>query len=31
VGTFNSTGTVSFDGIEAKPGNESSTVKIVGQ
>ncbi|MGB9120738.1 MAG: hypothetical protein WCE73_08975, partial [Candidatus Angelobacter sp.] len=31
VGTFNSTGTVSFDGIEAKPGNESFTVKIVGQ
>ncbi|MFL6311856.1 MAG: fibronectin type III domain-containing protein [Terriglobales bacterium] len=31
VGTFNSTGTVSFDGIEAKPGNESSTVKVVGQ
>ena len=30
VGTFNSTGTVSFDGIKAKPGNESSTVKIVG-
>jgi uncharacterized repeat protein (TIGR01451 family) len=31
VGTFNSTGTVSFDGVEAKPGNESFTVKIVGQ
>jgi len=31
AGTFNSTGTVSFDGIEAKPGNESFTVKIVGQ
>jgi uncharacterized repeat protein (TIGR01451 family) len=31
VGTFNSTGAVSFDGIEAKPGNESFTVKIVGQ
>jgi uncharacterized repeat protein (TIGR01451 family) len=31
VGTFNSTGTVSFDGIEAKPGNESFTVKVVGQ
>ncbi|HEY4678122.1 MAG TPA: fibronectin type III domain-containing protein [Candidatus Angelobacter sp.] len=31
VGTFNSAGTVSFDGIEAKPGNESFTVKIVGQ
>jgi uncharacterized repeat protein (TIGR01451 family) len=31
VGTFNSTGTVSFDGTEAKPGNESFTVKIVGQ
>jgi len=31
VGTFNSTGSVSFDGIEAKPGNESFTVKIVGQ
>lgn len=31
VGTFNSTGTVSFDGIEAKPGNESFTVKITGQ
>ncbi len=31
VGTFNSTGTVQFDGVEAKPGNESFTVKIVGQ
>jgi uncharacterized repeat protein (TIGR01451 family) len=31
VGTFNNTGTVSFDGIEAKPGNESFTVKVVGQ
>ena len=31
VGTFNSAGTVSFDGVEAKPGNESFTVKIVGQ
>jgi uncharacterized repeat protein (TIGR01451 family) len=30
-GTFNSTGTVSFDGIEAKPGNESFTVAIKGQ
>ncbi len=31
VGTFNSTGSISFDGTEAKPGNESFTVKIVGQ
>jgi uncharacterized repeat protein (TIGR01451 family) len=30
-GTWNSTGTVSFDGIEAKPGNESFTVAIKGQ
>jgi uncharacterized repeat protein (TIGR01451 family) len=30
-GTWNSTGTVSFDGIEAKPGNESFTVVIKGQ
>jgi large repetitive protein len=31
VGTFNSTGTVSFDGIEAKPGNESFIIAIKGQ
>ena len=30
-GTWNSTGTVQFDGIEAKPGNESFTVVIKGQ
>jgi uncharacterized repeat protein (TIGR01451 family) len=30
-GTFNSTGKVSFDGIEAKPGNEQFTVAIKGQ
>lgn len=30
-GTWNSTGTVSFDGTEAKPGNESFTVAIKGQ
>jgi uncharacterized repeat protein (TIGR01451 family) len=30
-GTLSSTGKVSFDGIEAKPGNESFTVVIKGQ
>jgi hypothetical protein len=30
-GNFSSTGKVSFDGIEAKPGNESVTVAIKGQ
>lgn len=30
-GTWNSTGTVQFDGTEAKPGNESFTVAIKGQ
>jgi uncharacterized repeat protein (TIGR01451 family) len=31
VGNISNTGTVSFDGIEAKPGNESFTIKIAGQ
>ncbi|HXO38094.1 MAG TPA: fibronectin type III domain-containing protein, partial [Candidatus Acidoferrum sp.] len=31
VGNISNTGSVSFDGIEAKPGNESFTIKIVGQ
>ncbi|MCU1254066.1 MAG: fibronectin [Candidatus Angelobacter sp.] len=31
IGNISNTGSVSFDGIEAKPGNESFTIKIVGQ
>jgi uncharacterized repeat protein (TIGR01451 family) len=30
-GTINNTGSVAFDGTEAKPGNETVTVKITGQ